>query len=526
MMRAGIARRVAVAAAGLLLATLAGACGESSGPPALHILAGSELKDLEPMLPDLEKAAGTPIAFDYAGTIDGAAAIAGGDSHTLAWFSSNRYLSLLPGASSRILAQKPVMLSPVVIGVKRSTAQRFGWENNPSVTWRDIADKASARQFTFAMTDPSASNSGFSALVGVASAFAGTGSALTVKDINKTALKDLFAGQRLTAGSSGFLADAYVGQQASVDGIINYESVLLSLNAGGRLHEPLDLVYPKDGIVTADYPLMLLNASQRTVYDKLIAYLTRPDVQTRIMSQTGRRPTAPEVKLDSRFTSQVLIEVPFPVSLDTVNTLIEVYLNEVRPPSHTFFVLDISGSMDGQRLDDLKRAFDNLTGADTSITGQFARFRSREQITVITFNGSVQDIRDFTINDPTPGSADLRAVKSFVDGLQANDGTAIYDALEAAYGKAGPASLNDPGRFYSVVLMTDGQSNTGASASDFQNWWGSAPPEIRAIKTFAVIFGEASPQELTGITRLTGGQVFDARSSNLATVFKQIRGYQ
>ena len=44
--------------------------------------------------------------------------------------------------------------------------------------------------------------------------------------------------------------------------MINYESVLLSLNASGKLHEPLDLIYPSEGIVTADYPLLLLNDEQ------------------------------------------------------------------------------------------------------------------------------------------------------------------------------------------------------------------------------------------------------------------------
>ena len=514
----------AVLGAGLLAACQSP--GGSSGPPELHVLAGSELKDLEPMLPDLLSATGINLKFDYIGTLDGAQAVSTGDTHALAWFSSNRYLSLLPAAAKKIVAQQRIMLSPVVLGVKRSTAQRFGWEGNPNVTWKDVANKASAGQFNFAMTDPSASNSGFSALVGVASAFSGTGNALTAQDINTSAMKALFAGQRLTAGSSGFLADAYVKDQSTLDGIINYESVLLGLNAGGKLSQSLDIVYPKEGIVTADYPLMLLDATHRSDYDKLVAYFRKPEVQTRIMTQTHRRPSIPEVAPDSQFTTQVLVEVPFPASLDVVNLLIETYLNQVRLPSHTYFVLDISGSMQGDRLDGVKKTFANLTGADQTITGQFARFRAREDITIITFNGSVQATRDFTITDPTPGSADLKQVLNFVNGLQANDGTAIYDALIHAFNLAGAAKSIDPNRFYSVVLMTDGQSNAGNDATQFQNYYRSASPQIRSIKCFAVIFGEASPQELNDVANLTGGRTFDARSASLSVVFKEIRGYQ
>src|ERR1700694_4693625 len=422
-----VRRRLAALLSAAVAARLVAACdlqGGSTGTPQLHVLAGSELKDLEPMLPDLLSATGINLKFDYIGTLDGAQAISTGDSHPLAWFSSNRYLSLLPDAAKKILAQQRIMLSPVVLGVKRSTARRFGWEANANVTWKDVANKASAGQFSFAMTDPSASNSGFSALVGVASAFAGTGNALTAKDIKTDSLKALFSGQRLTAGSSGFLADSYIKDQASLDGIINYESVLLGLNAGGKLKESLDLIYPKEGIVTADYPLMLLSSAHRSDYDKLVAYFRKTDVQTRIMTQTHRRPSIPEVAPDSQFPTQVLVEVPFPSSLDVVNQLIEIYLNQVRLPSHTYFVLDISGSMGGDRLNGVKKTFANLTGADQSITGQFARFRAREEITIITFNGSVQGTRDFIVSDPAPGSAVLKQVLDYVNWVDARAGTA------------------------------------------------------------------------------------------------------
>src|SRR5260370_38149938 len=122
------------------------------------------------MPPDLRKATGINLVFDYVGTLDGAQAISTGDSHALAWFSSNRYLSLLPDAAKKILAQQRIMLSPVVLGVKRSTAQRFGWEANPNVTWKDTAATASPAQFPFAMTNPSASNRGSSTPAGRAPA--------------------------------------------------------------------------------------------------------------------------------------------------------------------------------------------------------------------------------------------------------------------------------------------------------------------------------------------------------------------
>src|SRR5262249_46460486 len=155
-------------------------------------------------------------------------------------------------------------------------------------TWKDIADAARQSKFTFGMTNPTASNTGLTATIGLAAALAKNPDALTEADLRNPRLADFFKAQTLTSGSSGWLAEAYERDQTKVDGIINYESVLLSLNASGRLSEPLTLVYPKEGIITADYPLMLLNADKRAQYDKLAAYLRGKDFQTKMSAQTLR----------------------------------------------------------------------------------------------------------------------------------------------------------------------------------------------------------------------------------------------
>ncbi len=123
-------------------------------------------------------------------------------------------------------------------------------------------------------------------------------------------------------------------------------------------------------------------------------------------------------------------------------------------------------------------------------------------------------------------SGDLSSVRQYVNNLQANDGTAIYDALIQAYQDAAQAQISDPNRFYSVVLMTDGQNNSGADAAAFTKFFKGEPDQVRLIPAFPIIFGEASPQDLTNIASLSGGQAFDSRNVSLATVFKVIRGYQ
>ena len=292
------------------------------------------------------------------------------------WFPNNRYLSLLPGAASATVPSVKIMSSPVVFGLRPSIAHSLGWDTKPP-TWAGIAQAASEGKFTYGMTNPAASNSGFSALVSVATALSGTGSALTTQNITavEPQLTTFFSGQKLTAGSSGFLANKFAADPSSVDGIINYESVLLGLRPGGK---PLTIIRPTDGVITSDYPMTLLNSaasSKRALFTKLTNWLTTPKIQEEIVTQTHRRPAVPGVPTGNTFPSTVLFETPFPNTLDVVNTLISTYLNSVRAPAQTVFLLDTSGSMEGTRLDELKTALGNLAGADSSTTGTFAEFR-------------------------------------------------------------------------------------------------------------------------------------------------------
>jgi Ca-activated chloride channel family protein len=533
-----VGRRHAIA---LLLAAITGisaACGGGGGgrdanaagggandPHGLTVLAGSELKDLEPLLPDLERATGVRLHFTYSGTLAGIDRLNAGEQFDAVWFSHAKYLVLNDASTSRVKAQEKIMLSPVVLGVKRSVAHRFGWDAK-SPTWAEIAQRAKAGEFKYAMTNPTASNSGFSAVIGVAAALAGTASALRAKDIDPERLRAFFNGQALTAGSSGWLADAYVRDQDALDGIINYESILLSLDKGGQLHEPLTLVFPSEGIVTADYPLVLLSSAKRAMFDTVVAYFRSAPVQRRIMETTYRRPVNQQVPLAADFPSKLIVELDFPSDLDAINGILFTYLNTARRPAHSIFVLDVSGSMKGKRLDQLKSSLLTLAGGDSTLTGRFARFQERERVTLISFSSSPNSPTTVSMGSAAELQAGLEHVRQYADGLEAEGGTAIYESLAAAYRFALDAARADTSRYASIVLMTDGENNEGMSAEDFQRYYAGLPSAAKRIKVFPILFGEARQQQLAGIADLTGGRLFDGTKGGLAAVFKEIRGYQ
>jgi Ca-activated chloride channel family protein len=513
------------------------ACGQKDAQPgdagqahAFTILAGSEVKDLEPFLPALETATGLRVTFKYTGTLDAVERILAGEQFDAAWLASNRYALLTPGVKEKVLTSERTMLTPVVLGIKRSKAQSLGWADksgaaNPDITWKDIALAAEKGRFTFGMTSPSASNTGFSGLIGVAAALADKGDALEVKDINARQLTAFFKAQTLTAGSSGWLADAYVQEQGRIDGMINYASTLLALNASGKLNEPLTLIYPKEGIITADYPLMLLNTARRADYDRLLAYLRSPAFQAPMSQQTFRKPVTTDVPFDAALYPANLIELPFPAKLAVIDAILQAFDNEIRRPADSSFVLDISGSMGGQRMEQMKSALLGLTGLDQSLSGRFARLRERETVSMTAFDDGVRPTMSFALDKAGRNSAE-QGIRKYVEALQAEGGTALFAAAQAVYLQAASRRLKVPDRYYSVVLLTDGESNRGIDARAFEGWYLNLPDAEKGIRIFAIQFGEARADQLEGLARLTGGRVFNATKTPLSQVFKEIRGYQ
>ncbi|GAA0380731.1 hypothetical protein Acor_02350 [Acrocarpospora corrugata] len=260
--------------------------------------ASSELRDLEPLLDDLRVATGVQLTLDYSGTIDASETIVRGDpAYDLAWLSSNRYLDV------RLHEQRPVqatplsvsiMTSPLVVGVTPDIADRLT-ADGPDVTWADIADQAAAGRLRFAMGDPRHSGSGQAALVGVATAAAGTGRALRLEDVRCDRLIGFRTGHKAVTDNADEAARQFLAAQGGINGLITNESVLLSPNAARGSRDPLRIIYPADGIVLSDYPLLLLKPEHRPSYDKVVEWLRGERAQRWIMDRTARRPINPAI---------------------------------------------------------------------------------------------------------------------------------------------------------------------------------------------------------------------------------------
>ena len=301
--------------------------------------------------------------------------------------------------------------------------------------------------------------------------------------------------------------------------------MLLSLNAGGTLKTPLTIVYPRDGAVTADYPLLLVNPAKRADYDKLAALLKSPAEQAFFAQTTLRRPVDAGVALAKAMRPEPAVDLPFPARLDAVDALLFAYLDKLRRPVRSWFVLDRSGSMEGERMAAMKAAMTTLVDGDpASLAGRFARLADRERTTLITFSGDVDSPRDFAIDRADP--AGRKALVAAVQAIDPAGGTGIYSAVAAAMTTAVAEQAKDTSRVYSIVLMTDGDNNAGMDLDEFRRFYEALPPGKTAVRVYPILFGEGSETEMKALADLTRGRTFDARKGDLTSVFRDIRGYQ
>src|SRR4029450_5860668 len=150
------------------------------------------------------------------------------------------------------------------------------------------------------------------------------------------------------------------------------------------------------------------------------------------MEPPHRRPAVPQVPLNTKFAVKDLVELPFPGSQSAVDGLITTYFDQLRRPSRTLYVLDTSGSMQGDRIDGLRQALVGLTGADESLAGKFNRFHGREQVTRLPFNTSARAALKAECATPAPRPI-LDQIRTTATSLDAAGGTAIYSSLRTGY---------------------------------------------------------------------------------------------
>jgi Ca-activated chloride channel homolog len=512
----------------------------STRPPAvtLAVLAGSENQALEPLIQDWAKAKGVTVKMTYLGSVDISRELQAGkaSAYDAVWPAHSLWIEL--GDTQKSVAHATSILrSPVVLGLRKSIAERLGWVGRKDVTIQDIRDAATRNDFRLSMTSATQSNSGASAYLAFLYAFAGNPDMLTGPMLDDPALQDamrgLLAQVDRSSGSSGWLKDAYLAKPDGFDAMFNYESVVIETNEAlvARGEEPLYIIYPANGLAVADSPLGLIDkgdAAKDAAFLDLQAYLLTPETQGKL-SELGRR--AGLIGLDATSAdpavwntdwgidlSRDIAPIPTPAA-DVIAKALALYQTDLRKPSLTIWVLDVSGSMEGEPLAQLKEAMRLVLDPDAAALN-LLQPSARDVTVILPFN--------HTYLDPTivtgGTAADLAAALTRVQSLQAEGGTDVYLAISEAlrliepYAKDGTLGDYLP----AIVAMSDGASDLGNRDQMFRDF--AAAPWAKDIAIYSIAFGNADEAQLKALSEATVGRMFTA-GDDIAKALRSAKGY-
>lgn len=489
-----------------------------------NILVSAENKDLEDIVLNYAKSKSYDVNIEYAGTLDIMNKINNGQKYDAIWISNSIWSYMIDSKAATVKDAKSTSITPVIFGIKRSKAEELGFVGKTIYT-KDLVDAISEGNLKFTMANPTTTNSGASAYLGMLYTLAGNPEVLTSDILNRQDvsenLKTFFYGLERSSGSEDFLEQSFLN--GDYEAVVTYESSIIKINkeleARGR--ETLYAVYPVDGVSICDNPFSYIDnkdTKKKAIFDDLQSYLLSDEGQA-LLQKEGRRTWFgginfnadksvfnPEWGID---TTKYISPVKYP-STAVIKEALIAYQEGLRKPIHVVFCLDYSGSMYGTGIQELRNAMEYIL--TDAAAADYIQFSKDDKIDVVAFADTVKST--WKTQDGTDTSAILNNIKK----TSPYGGTALY----AAAAKGIDILKNEDTNRYnvSVILMTDGYGNVG-SYSELTNAYSRVG---REIPIYSIMFGEASSKQLEEIATLTNGKVFDGKS-DLVAAFKEVRGY-
>lgn len=191
-------------------------------------------------------------------------------------------------------------------------------------------------------------------------------------------------------------------------------------------------------------------------------------------------------------------------------TFIKVDLEGIRPrgitraPLNLALVIDRSGSMSGEKIEDAKNAAIHV----------IRQLQSNDIVSVITYSDSVQ------VLIPSTKVADKKELINRIRRIQSNGNTALFAGVSK--GAAEVRKFSDDERINRVILLSDGLANVGPSSPrELAQLGRSLARERISVTTLGL--GHGYNEDL--MTKLAynsdGNHVFVEQSAELADIFSQ-----
>lgn len=212
--------------------------------------------------------------------------------------------------------------------------------------------------------------------------------------------------------------------------------------------EPLVALYPAEGTFWHEHPFGIVNASwvsqeQADAARVFTEYVLSPVVQEQVLAN-GFRPVNPDVEIGYPIVPELgvdpnqpftVLEVPEP----EVISAIQESWSFVKKQADIWLVIDTSGSMFGDKLDEAKEAAIAFLD-DTELTNR---------VGLITFSSNAE------VAVPLDRvESNRQALETAIRSLQADGDTALNEALVESLDLM--AEVEDDNRIRAVILLSDG----------------------------------------------------------------------
>ena len=522
----------------LALAAVACGLGQSDGPPSnavvTEVTANSSLGPwLRAAVANFNEAGvetdgGDPVYVSLTLTDSGQAVtdISGGASAPAIWIPEEQvWVEILAdeGVAKYGDDCESVASSPLVIAMWREVAESLGWPGLP-LGWLDIgslaADPSSWNYYSggeygdslrLGHTHPGLSGSGASTLLAIVQAAESKAESVTVEDVAKPIVQASVSA--FEAAVSTFSPNtAALGQAMGERGVgylgagVMYESDLLAHGQG-----QLVPIYPLEGTFVASHPACLNSAAGAENAEAAALfrdYLLGEEAQGLAVSN-GLRPVNANVQVGAPLVEANGVDLDEPMtvfnrpSVDTVYAVQELW-QSARKDVNLVMLLDVSGSMRGEKIDNMLRAAEQFVN----------QMGEEDSITIIAFSDELNLVAE--PQQVGPARAEIAAV---VGRLEAAGDTALYDAIGIGAQVIEETSVSQTTN--ALVVLTDGQDTYSSRYSFDQSLIDLAAANDTTV--FTIAYGDDADQDV--LSRLAfgaNGNFYLGDEASIAAIYQEM----
>lgn len=421
-------------------------------------------------------------------------------------FPGNNYIPAI--TDSPLIANTPmVFMSPANLAPGLQKVPDLYKAFVTAKNHRELDQNSPPININYVHSAPTRSNSGLQTLVAQYASVAGKRpEQLTVADVQtyQAQVQKIQAKITRYGVSTNALATSMVQNGpfwASVGSV--YESSVIAANRNLQPNQSkFQAIYPQ-ATFTSNMRMILPNSpwvsvDEKAAAQKVIAYLQSPAAQ-QIAVNLGLRPGTPGIPLGNLFSPELGVNPQAkydslrPPKPEVVEALLKSWLEVVKKPSQVVVVVDSSGSMTGNKL----------PAVQNTLLTYINSLGPKDQIALIDFDS---EIRPPVLVDGTPAGRD-RGIQ-FVNGLQVDGGTALYDA--ALYARNWLKQNLRKDAINAVLILTDGEDSGSKIQLDqlSQELQKSGFSSDQRIGFFTIGYGsegEFNPDALQKIAQFNGG---------------------